>query len=86
MVLDSDALRAVMDKNPRMAVEEIAEALDMPNSTIFDHLKRLNYVNRCDVWVPRELTARQRETRFNACVSLVHRANGEGAQHFWPVW
>ena len=48
-VLDSDTLRAVVDKNPRMTVAEIAEELDMPNSTIFYHLKRLNRVNRCDV-------------------------------------
>lgn len=44
--------KAYLDENPRSNVREIADTLNIPRTTIHDHLTKLEYVNRYEVWAP----------------------------------
>ena len=56
-----------------MTTREIAEKLDISNSTVYLLLQQLGYVNKLDVWVPHELNEIHLTKRINICVSLLNR-------------
>ena len=49
---DTDLINAYLDENPRSSVREIADALNIPRTTIHEHLTKLRYVNRYEVLGP----------------------------------
>ncbi|XP_035727538.1 histone-lysine N-methyltransferase SETMAR-like [Vespa mandarinia] len=48
---DTDLIKAMLDKNPRYSVREIVNATRIPKTTVHNHLTKMEYVNRCEVWV-----------------------------------
>ena len=58
-------------KNPRRSVVELEEALGMPKSTVYIHLKKIGMVSQYDAWVPHILSDKHLKNRVSACVSLL---------------
>ncbi len=57
VVLDNDVLRAEVESDPRQTIQELAEKLNTPWSTVKDHLHQIGKVNRRGIWVPHQLSA-----------------------------
>lgn len=56
--LDETFLKDLVLKNPRITVKELADTLHNSVSTVHDHLKKLGFLTRMDVWVPHEMNER----------------------------
>ncbi|XP_066247087.1 histone-lysine N-methyltransferase SETMAR-like [Euwallacea similis] len=56
--VDDDQIKVLITQNPRSTTHDTAQKLKVSNSTIYDHLMRLNFVGRLDVWVLHELSER----------------------------
>lgn len=73
--LDDDALRALVEENPKTTVRELAGKLEVSKSTIDDHLKAIGKVKKLDSWVPHALNDRQKNQRYEICAALLCRNN-----------
>ncbi|XP_026829826.1 histone-lysine N-methyltransferase SETMAR-like [Ooceraea biroi] len=71
--VDDDQIKALITNNQHITTREIAERLKVSNSTIYEHLMRLGFVSRLDVWVPHELTERNLMDRISTCDLLLKR-------------
>ncbi|KOC59631.1 Histone-lysine N-methyltransferase SETMAR [Habropoda laboriosa] len=56
---------------------EIAETLNIHHSSVRDHLKKLGYVSRLDIWVPRVLKEVHLTARMNICDILIKREKND---------
>lgn len=74
---DTDLIKAYLDENPRSSVREIANASNIPRTTVHEHLTKLGYVNRYEVWVPRQLTESNLLNRISTCDLLIQRDKRE---------
>ncbi|XP_014482319.1 PREDICTED: histone-lysine N-methyltransferase SETMAR-like [Dinoponera quadriceps] len=52
---DDDQIKAIIELDRHISEREIGEKLKIPKSTIHDHIKRLGFVKKLDIWVPHEL-------------------------------
>jgi len=50
--IHDDHIKDLIENNPSYTTREIAEILKISKSSVTDHLHRLDYVNRCDTWMP----------------------------------
>ncbi|XP_035733844.1 histone-lysine N-methyltransferase SETMAR-like [Vespa mandarinia] len=64
---DMDLIKAMLDENPRYNVREIVNATTVPKTTVHNHLRKMGYVNRCEVWVPHLLTETSLMNRISMC-------------------
>ncbi|EZA51242.1 Histone-lysine N-methyltransferase SETMAR, partial [Ooceraea biroi] len=69
---DDEKIKALVDANRRITTREIAEKLNLSNSTVYDHLKRLGFVSKLDIWVPHNLKEIDLIRRITICDSLPH--------------
>ena len=69
--VDNEALKNLLERNPRSTTREYAETLGCAQSTIITHLESLGKVSKLGVWVPHRLTQRNREQHLDACTSLL---------------
>ncbi|XP_054001999.1 histone-lysine N-methyltransferase SETMAR-like [Hylaeus anthracinus] len=74
---DTDLIKAYLDENPRSCVREIADAVNIPRTTIHKHLTKLGYVNLYEVWVPHQLTESNLLNRISTCDLLIQRNKRE---------
>lgn len=70
---DDDQLKTLLDNNPRYTVRDLAEILKISKTTVHEHLVKLKYVNRYDVWVPHNLTEKNLIDRISICDLLYKR-------------
>ncbi|KOX68982.1 Histone-lysine N-methyltransferase SETMAR [Melipona quadrifasciata] len=49
---DTDIIKTVLTENPRYSVREIVDATNIPKTTVHEHLIKIGYANRYEVWVP----------------------------------
>ena len=54
--VDSDQIETLIENSQRYTMREIADILKISKSSNENHLHRLGYVNRFDVWVPHKLS------------------------------
>lgn len=54
--VDDDQIRTLIENNPCYTIREMADVLRISKSTVLNHLHKLGYVNRRDVWVPDDST------------------------------
>lgn len=71
--IDDDELKALVESNSHYTTRYMAETLKISNSSVHDHLKKLNYVSRLDVWIPYELNEAQFKARKDICDILIKR-------------
>lgn len=74
---DEDTIKALIDANRRITTREIAERLNLSNSTVHDHLKRLGLISKLDIWVPHVLTERNLCVRVDVCDLLLKRQEND---------
>jgi len=75
--INSDNVKAIIDKDPCQSVREIATALNISHTSAENHLRQLGYVSRLNVWVPHELTEANLATRISICDSLRKRQEND---------
>ncbi|XP_076302859.1 histone-lysine N-methyltransferase SETMAR-like [Lasioglossum baleicum] len=73
---DEDMIRTEIENSPRSTLRQLAGMLNKSKSTIHDHIVKLGYVNRFDVWVPHDLTEKNLLDRISIC-DLLHKCNEE---------
>lgn len=71
--VDNDALRELVESDPRLTVREMSSILGCSHSTIADHLAKIGKVSKLGSWVPHELTQKDRDQRSDACTLLLSR-------------
>ena len=69
--IDDDIVSALVENNPRITTEEIAERMNIDNSSAFRHLKKLGFTSKLDTWVPHSLTERNKLNRVSVAISLL---------------
>ena len=57
--VDSDQIETLIEKNQRYTTQETADILKS-KSSVENHLHQFGYVNRFDVWVPHNLSKKER--------------------------
>lgn len=62
--VDDDKIMALIKSNPHYTTREIAEELNIHFTTVHDHLKKLGFTSKLDVWVPHTLSEAQSLTRI----------------------
>ncbi|CAK9817812.1 Histone-lysine N-methyltransferase SETMAR [Anthophora plagiata] len=70
---DTDLIKTMLAENPRNSVREIMDATKIPSRTVHNHLIRLRYVNRCEVWVSHLLTETGLMNRVSTCDLLLQQ-------------
>ena len=75
--IDDDIVSALVENNPRITTEEIAERMNIDNSSAFRHLKKLGFTSKLDTWVPHSLTERNKLNRVSVAISLLGRHEKE---------
>lgn len=75
--VNDDIILQAISKNRRMTVAEIAQTVEIPKTTVYDHMKKIGMINRYDVWVPHNLTEKNLKDRVSACTSLIVRNKTE---------
>jgi [histone H3]-lysine36 N-dimethyltransferase SETMAR len=70
---DEDTIKVLIDENRRIITREIAERLNLSNSTVHDHLKRLGLISKLDVRVSHVLTEKNLCRRVDICDLLLKR-------------
>lgn len=71
-------LEECLETDPCQTVRELSATLDVHYSTISRRLSSLGYVQRQGIWVPHELSARDRERRKTMCEILLERHKRKG--------
>ena len=56
---------------------EIAERMNIDNSSSFRHLKKLGFTSKLDTWVPHSLTESNKLNRVSVAISLLGRHEKE---------
>ena len=70
-------MSALVENNPRITTEEIAERMNIDNSSAFRHLKKLGFTSKLDTWVLHSLTERNKLNRVSVAISLFGRHEKE---------
>ncbi|CAK9833044.1 Histone-lysine N-methyltransferase SETMAR [Anthophora retusa] len=70
---DEDLVKTVIENNPRSTTRQLAEMVNKSKSTIHDHIVKLGYISRFDVWLPHNLTEKNLLDRISICDSLYKR-------------
>lgn len=71
--IDDNVVRALVEGNARITSKEIAERLNIDNSSAFRHLKKLGFTSKLDTWVPHSLTEKNKLDRVTVAISLLAR-------------
>ncbi len=66
-----EALKDLVEGDPRLTTRCIATTLGCHHSTVEYHLHQLGFVLKLGVWVPHELTAKQLAERADTCMNLL---------------
>ena len=65
--VDDADIKALIESDRHVTEREIGEKLNIPHSTIHDHIRRLRLVKKLDIWIPHELKKINLTNRFNVC-------------------
>ncbi|GFU69584.1 histone-lysine N-methyltransferase SETMAR [Trichonephila clavipes] len=61
--IDNDVLRYMLENNPHLTSQEIAEEFGIHHTAVGNHIKSLGFVLKRSVWVPHELTEKNLSDR-----------------------
>ncbi|GFX00471.1 histone-lysine N-methyltransferase SETMAR [Trichonephila clavipes] len=73
--IDNDVLCSILESNPHLTSQEIAEEFVIHHTTVGDHIKSLGFVLKRSVWVPHELTEKNLSDRVKMCSLHLIRHN-----------
>lgn len=73
LVTESEQIEGLIKKNPYYTTREIAVIVNVSQKTISNHLLKMGYVSRYDIWVPHHLNEKSLIDRISICSSLLKR-------------
>ncbi|KAJ0183742.1 hypothetical protein K1T71_000165 [Dendrolimus kikuchii] len=76
--VDNAELKAIVEADPSQTTFEIAAGCGVSDKTVLIHLKQIGKVKKLERWVPHELSAANRQTRVDCCITLLNWHNNEG--------
>jgi hypothetical protein len=68
MELDVDLLKQLIEEDPRLTLQCLAEQLGCSHTGVEKHLKELGKTWKYGVWIPHELSPHQLQHRVDACM------------------
>ncbi|XP_052834133.1 histone-lysine N-methyltransferase SETMAR-like [Octopus bimaculoides] len=71
--LDEEVLKAKIEGNSNITTRELAKELEVSKSTAHEHLVKLGYNSRYNVWVPHKLSEKNCSDRYSVCDMLLKR-------------
>ncbi|CAK9805828.1 Histone-lysine N-methyltransferase SETMAR [Anthophora plagiata] len=74
---DNDVLKNLVESEPQLTVDQIAERMGSSHGTVFRHLKEIGKVSKLRKWVPHELSEANCRQRINICTSFLSRFQRE---------
>ena len=69
--VDVEALKDLVESDPRQTLKEMAAIIDISHETVRQHLIGLSKVRREGIWIPKQLTATQLKNRLTIASSLL---------------
>ena len=60
-------MKAIIESNRHITVREITKQLNVSHTTIENHIRRLGFVKKFDIWVLHELKEIHPTQRINIC-------------------
>ena len=60
-------MKAIIESNRYITVQEIAKQLNVSHTTIENHIRRLGLVKKLDIWIPHKLKEIHLTQRINIC-------------------
>lgn len=75
--IDNNILKSLIESNPRQSTRELAEILNVDNTTVCDHLAQIGKVKKLQKWVPHLLSEKLKIQRLSICSSLLLRNKNE---------
>jgi len=70
----SDEIMVKVERDKHcVSTVEIARELGIDHKTVSNHLHKIGYKKKLDVWVPHELSVRNMMDRINICDTLLKR-------------
>ncbi|KAL7739835.1 hypothetical protein ACLKA6_003277 [Drosophila palustris] len=73
IVLETDKIVEIFEVDRHMSTRSIGQELGIDLKTVWNHLQKIGYQKKLDVWVPHELTQKKLLDRINACDALLKR-------------
>lgn len=74
---DEDALKSLVEADPRLTIQELSRSLQSTWSTVQRHLHQIGKKCRQGVWTPHELSESNKDQRRTICTSLLTRLNSD---------
>jgi transposase len=71
MELDVNLLKQLIEEDPRLTLQCLAEQLGCSYTAVEKHLNELGKTWKCGVWIPHELSPHQVQYRVDACMYLL---------------
>lgn len=71
--VNEDKIQELIQLNPRSTTREISDILGIHHSTVHDHLIKMGYVSKLEIWVPHSLEKVHLMARINICDMLIKR-------------
>lgn len=78
---ENSKLQQLLEENPYAKQQLLAEALNVDQKTVSNHLHEMGMILKESKWVPHELTERNIEKRFTTCEMLLARQKSKGILH-----
>ena len=72
-----DKIKSLIDASRRITTREIAERLHLSNATVHKHTKRLGFISKLEICLPRVLTEENLLRRINDCNTLIRRQRND---------
>ena len=70
---DSSIIDELVRDNPFLTLKEMSNTLDIPETSIYNYLKRLGKVNKLGSFIPYNLNESQKKKRFDICKNLISK-------------
>lgn len=70
-----DEIEILFEKDPRYTSEDIKQKLNISVIDVEERLQKLDYVNKCGIWIPCKLSEINLIDRISICDSLLKRNN-----------
>lgn len=70
---DNDALKSLVESDPRLTIQELSRSLGSTWSTVQRHLKEIGKVHRQGKWIPHLLSEANKDLRRTICNSMLTR-------------
>lgn len=79
-IIDRSDLKKIIDADPSLTTQELAQMFECSVGTIFNYLQEIGKVYKLGRWVPHRLTENNKNQRLTTCSSLLSFAKRGG---FW---